>query len=73
VSVYQLTVDSWQLTVGNSFLGGEAEMFDRNGKLVFQSEIRDPQSEISPDVSKGVYLLRISSAKSSVVRKLIKL
>jgi hypothetical protein len=75
VSVYPnpLSVGGWQLTVGNNFIGSKVEIIDANGKLIFQSEIRDPQSEISADFARGIYLLRISSAKSSVVRKLIRL
>jgi hypothetical protein len=44
VSVYPnpLTAGGWQLTVGNSFIGGKAEVVDAKGKLVFQSEIRHP-------------------------------
>ncbi|MES2622499.1 MAG: T9SS type A sorting domain-containing protein [Bacteroidota bacterium] len=73
VSVFRLTVDSWQLTVGSSWLGGVVELFDASGKVVFKSEIQNPTSEISPDVAKGIYLLHISSGKASVVRKLVSL
>jgi hypothetical protein len=74
VSVYPnpLTDGGWQMRVGNNFIGGEAEVFDADGRLVFQSAIQNPQSEITSNIAKGVYLLRISSAKGSVVRKLIK-
>jgi hypothetical protein len=73
VSVYQLTRGSWQLTIGNNYIGGEEEIFDANGRLVFKSAISNHQSEISFSAAQGVYLLRISSSKSSVVRKLVRL
>ncbi|MES2622434.1 MAG: T9SS type A sorting domain-containing protein [Bacteroidota bacterium] len=74
VSVYpNPSQSSWQLTVGNNFLGGTAEVFDANGSLVFQSAITHPQSAIAPEIPKGIYLLRISSSKSTVVRKLVRL
>ncbi len=65
--------NNWQLEVGNNLIGGLAEVFDANGRVVFKSEIINHKSEISPGVSRGVYLLRISSSKSTVVRKLTKL
>jgi hypothetical protein len=73
VSVYQLTSGLWQLTVGNNYIGATEEIFDANGRLVFKSEIRSPKSEINFSAAQSVYLLRISSSKSSVVRKLVKL
>ncbi|MES2622764.1 MAG: T9SS type A sorting domain-containing protein [Bacteroidota bacterium] len=75
VSVYPnpLTLGGWQLTVGANFVGGEVEVFDANGSVVYKSEIRNSKSEIAPEVAKGVYQLRISSGKSSVTRKLVKL
>ncbi len=65
--------NSWQLTVVNNFIGGTAEVFDANGSLVFQTAITHPQSAIAPEIPKGIYLLRISSSKSTVVRKLVRL
>ncbi|MES2622370.1 MAG: T9SS type A sorting domain-containing protein, partial [Bacteroidota bacterium] len=74
VSVYpNPSQNSWQLTVGNNLIGGIVEVFDSNGSVVFKSAIQNPKSEIAPDVAKGVYQLRISSGKSSVTRKLVKL
>jgi hypothetical protein len=75
VSVYPNPLDLgfWNLEVGSNTIGGTAEIFDAEGRLVFQSKITHPKSKVEGSFSKGVYLLRISSAKSSVVRKLIKL
>jgi PKD repeat protein len=61
------------LLVAENYIGSTAEIFDTNGKLVFKSEISNHQSEIAFSASQGVYLLRISSSKSSVVRKLVRL
>ncbi len=63
----------WQLTVDDSYIGGTAQIFDINGQLVFQSLILNSLSSITPDIAKGVYLLRLNSGKSSVVKKLIRL
>ncbi len=65
--------NNWQLEVDDNLIGGLAEVFDANGRVVFKSEIINHKSEISPGVSRGVYLLRISSSKSSVVKKLVRL
>jgi len=73
VSVYpNPTQSTWQLTVGNNLLGGTAEVYDANGRAVYYSLLTTSHSLIAPDVSKGVYLLRITSGKSSVVRKLVR-
>jgi hypothetical protein len=75
VSVFPnpLLVGSCWLLVGENFIGSTAEITDANGRLVFKSEIKNQKSEISFSASQGVYLLRISSQKSSVVRKLVRL
>jgi hypothetical protein len=75
VSVYPnpITDGAWQLSVGNNFIDGKAEIFDAEGKLVFQLPLAASHSLLAPEVAKGIYLLRISSAKRSVMRKLIKL
>ncbi|MES2622500.1 MAG: kelch repeat-containing protein [Bacteroidota bacterium] len=65
--------NSWQLSVGSKYIGGSVELTDVNGRLLFQSLITNRQSQIAPEISKGIYLLRISSAKTIVVRKLIRL
>ncbi len=64
---------NWQLQVGVNLLGGTAEVFDVNGRVVFTSVIGHRSSVISPDVPKGVYLLRVSSSKGSAVRKLVRM
>ncbi|MES2619235.1 MAG: T9SS type A sorting domain-containing protein [Bacteroidota bacterium] len=63
----------WQLTVGDNLIGGVVEVFDGNGRVVFASVIGHRSSVISPEVASGIYLLRISSSKQSVTRKLVRL
>lgn len=62
------------LLVGNELIGSELEIYDNESRLVFQSAIRHPKSEIAlTGLPSGVYYLRISSANASIVRKLVKL
>ncbi len=61
----------WMMVVGENLLGGTAGVFDASGKLVFQQLITNHQSLIIPQVARGVYLLRVSSSKGTVIRKLI--
>jgi len=64
---------AWQLTVGTGLLGGKLEVYDGDGQIVFQSEIRNPKAAINLNVASGIYWLRISSASTTIVRKLVKL
>jgi hypothetical protein len=67
------TTDIWQLTVDNSLLGSKIEVFDDNGKTVYESEISNLKTAINFNASSGLYLLRISGDDVNVVRKLVKL
>lgn len=64
---------TWQLSVDNSLVGSKLDIYDNDGRLVWQSEIRNPVSVIAPNLEGGIYWLRISSANSSTVRKLVRL
>lgn len=65
---------NWQLKVSAALIGSTVQLFDATGQIVFQSEIRSPQSEITiPNIASGVYELRISSGNYNVVRKLVKM
>jgi hypothetical protein len=66
------TSDIWQLTVDNSLLGSKIEVFDDNGKTVYESQISNLKTEINFNAASGVYLLRISGDKVSLLRKLVK-
>jgi len=67
------SVGNCQLTVDNSLVGSALEVYDEQGRLVFNSELRTQNSELSLNVARGVYYLRISNEEGSVVRKLVKL
>jgi len=74
VSLYpNPSVGNWQLAVDNSLVGSALEVYDEQGRLVFNSELRTQNSELSLNVARGVYYLRISNEEGSVVRKLVKL
>ncbi len=65
---------NWQLSVGSELISSTAEVYDATGRIVFKSEIRNPQSEITiPNAASGIYELRIVSNDFSVVRKLVKM
>lgn len=74
VSVYpNPSTGTWHLIVDDGLIGATVEMLDTNGSVVFKSVIQNSQSEITADVSRGVYLLKINSSKSSVIKKLMRL
>ncbi len=75
ISIYPnpLAVGSWQLIVGNNLIGGQLDILDDNGRIVYKTENKSPHSEISSLLPGGIYLLRITSGKSMVSRKLVKL
>lgn len=65
---------NWQLSVTSELIGSIAEVYDATGRMVFKSEIRNPQSEIAlPNSASGVYELRIVSNDFSIVRKLVRI
>jgi hypothetical protein len=57
----------------SGFKGNKCVLNKQEGRLGCKSEMRSPKYEISFSAAQGVYLLRISSAKSRVVRKLVRL
>ena len=68
------SVGSWQLLVGNELIGAGVQVFDMSGRLLFKSEIRNPQSEITWNeaVSNGAYLLNITSSAYSITKLIVK-
>ncbi|MBK8609128.1 MAG: T9SS type A sorting domain-containing protein [Chitinophagaceae bacterium] len=48
-------------------------IYNNEGQIVYQSEIRSQQMEIEAELARGVYFLKINSGQSSFTRKLIKL
>src|SRR6185295_17528081 len=49
--------EGWQLSISSNLLGGLAEVFDADGRVVFLSKIRNHKSEIKLNVASGVYVL----------------
>jgi hypothetical protein len=68
-----LSAGNWQLSVSNSYIGSHLEIFDDEGRVVYQSEIRNPHSEITFPAAKGIYILRVSSPNGFLVKKLVRL
>jgi len=64
---------TWQLEVGNELIGSKLVVYDSQGQAILQSMIREQQSEITLNVSSGLYWLRISSDNSTTIRKLLKI
>ena len=67
------SVGNWQLTVGNELIGAKLEVYDEQGRLVFNSKLKTQNSKLELNIPAGVYYLRISNAAGSVVRKLVKM
>jgi len=68
-----VSTGEWNLEVNKNLLGAKAEVFDADGRLIYQSEIQNQKSKIEVDLPKGVYLFKISSGKSTITKKLIRL
>jgi hypothetical protein len=75
VSIYPnpLGSGSWQLDVSMGFIGQTMQIFDDNGRIVYSSEIHSLHSEITTAFASGIYFMRINSANTMIVRKIIKL
>ena len=64
---------NFNLSVSSGWLGATCQVFDAEGRLVYQSEIKDHNSEIGLNVATGVYMLRVTAGSKTVTQKLIKL
>jgi len=58
---------------GNTLLGASLEVFANNGRLVYQSKIQNLKSIIGSELSKVIYLLKVSSGEHPLTKKLIQL
>lgn len=63
----------WKLNVNSKWIGSVAEVSDAQGRVVFKSEIRNQQFEISFNAAKAVYMLRIFSKRKALNLKLTNL
>lgn len=64
---------NWQLVVNDLLIGSRLAVYDEEGRIIFQSQIRNPKSEINLDVPAGVYWLRISSDGGTTIKKMVKI
>ncbi len=73
--VFEMGVGSWKLEVGRNFIGGEVEVFDVIGNVVFASVIGHRSSVINSSAfAKGVYLVQVESRDGlGLVRKVVKM
>lgn len=64
---------NWQLQVPYQLIGSTIEVYDATGRLMFQSVIKDEQSDINiPNLAKGLYQLAIITGGYKAVKKLVK-
>jgi hypothetical protein len=73
IAGFAITLNAEQFPITGEKRSAVIEVFDMSGKLVFKSEIRSQNSEIAFESAPGIYLLRISTDRNSMVRKLVKL
>ncbi len=72
IAVYPnpLASGNWNMEVTADMIGSKVELFDTEGRLVYQSEIKNLKSEIEIKTAKGIYLMKVSSANKTVSIKL---
>ena len=68
-----LSGGNWMLNATPALIGTTIRIYNNEGQIVYQSEIRSQQMEIEAELARGVYFLKINSGQSSFTRKLIKL
>ncbi|MDB5281515.1 MAG: Kelch repeat type 2-containing protein, partial [Bacteroidota bacterium] len=75
VDVYPnpLSKGNWNIDVSDGLIGSRLEVYDESGRIIYKSEIHLMHSEIELNAARGIYLLRISSAKGAAIKKLVKL
>lgn len=65
--------DIWYLEGSEQMVGGVLEVFDAEGRLVFNSTIQQKQSDFTAPLSNGVYFARIKTPSGAKTYKLLKL
>jgi hypothetical protein len=63
----------WQLEVGASMVGNTIQIFNDEGKLIHQSEIKNQKSEINLNAAGGIYTMQIRASGNVIIRKLVRL
>ena len=64
---------NWVLQVDNNVVGGNIELLDDNGRVVYRSIITSTLMQLDIHTSSGIYLLRLSVNDQYFTTKLIKL
>jgi hypothetical protein len=64
---------NWKITAGAGMIGSTIRIYDNEGRVVYQNELREENTEIEADLARGIYMLRINNGQSSITRKLTRL
>ncbi len=75
IDIYPNPLDKGNLfvEVGRNVIGSQLELYDDNGRLVYQYTIKHLRNEIPLVLAQGVYMLRIATVKHTFGQKLIRL
>jgi hypothetical protein len=75
VKIYPNPISSgaWHISLSAQLVGAICQVFDADGRIVFKTELKNEDSEIGPDLAKGVYTIQIISTQGNYTLKLIKL
>jgi len=59
------SIGNWQLSLASDWVGSNFEMTDINGRVVFQTEIRNLKSEISiGNITSGIYFYQVKNSSN---------
>jgi hypothetical protein len=64
---------NWVVECDTRYTGGTIEVYDANGRIVYNTTIRQGKTELNFEAAKGVYYLRVNHTGNSRVVKLVKL
>jgi hypothetical protein len=68
-----LAYGNWILRVNGVFIGSNYEIYDADSRLVYKGVIESETSVIEFDPASGVYFLKVSSGKTNLTFKLLRL
>ncbi len=66
------TTGIWQLLVNDELISSKLELFDMQGRVVFQSQIQNAKSEIKSAEAGGIYILQLTSGNTTITRRLVR-
>lgn len=64
---------NWVVESDTRYTGGNLDVYDANGRIVYNTTIRQSKTELNFEAAKGVYYLRVTHNGSSRVVKLVRL